>query len=532
MKIAILLGVSEYKNGEDLPACKNDVEIMTQLIKATGKYDNHILSISDNTSAAEVKSKITNKIDELKNKNVEEIFFYYSGHGNFYKNEFYYLLSDYDPEKRKQTSLENLEIDNWFRSLNPTMTIKVVDACNSGIMYVKEEGQKLEKYLNETLREFKKCYFMFSSNYDESSYIDEGNELSNFTNSFVTSFKIHESNEIRYKDIIDYVSDDFETKKDQTPFFVAQADFTEKFSQITSQIKDLTLLPTLNKTNPSAELQSTNGPKTLENIIKEDAKSYFSKEKVFSILENIQNHIQNYEYCDEFTNLYDINPQFMDLTSFDNTPNLSAVGKWFDEHEHDYFVKVKSEEVIKETPNEDNSLTKLMVQLNYFNASNTTKRIVNGFNLTVQPPYELIKIEAIPKYNNIPSSDLIITFGLSKTQIRFFYCFVTYKDINWDEMIIESDNIDWKTARIKFIDEENLINYITIIQNDFAKYIMTQLNERFGTKYEKKGKYKCGQKPGAGRYICKNCGQDLILDNDEDTLPPCANCNKCLFNGA
>lgn len=42
--------------------------------------------------------------------------------------------------------------------------------------------------------------------------------------------------------------------------------------------------------------------------------------------------------------------------------------------------------------------------------------------------------------------------------------------------------------------------------------------------------YKCGNKPGAGRYICQRCGEDLYLDDNTDTLPPCAKCNGCLFD--
>jgi DNA-directed RNA polymerase subunit RPC12/RpoP len=45
----------------------------------------------------------------------------------------------------------------------------------------------------------------------------------------------------------------------------------------------------------------------------------------------------------------------------------------------------------------------------------------------------------------------------------------------------------------------------------------------------KKMVYKCGQKPGVGRYVCLGCGEDLKLDDGTDTLPPCAKCNKCEF---
>ncbi|NYB26967.1 MAG: hypothetical protein HVN34_06465 [Methanobacteriaceae archaeon] len=45
----------------------------------------------------------------------------------------------------------------------------------------------------------------------------------------------------------------------------------------------------------------------------------------------------------------------------------------------------------------------------------------------------------------------------------------------------------------------------------------------------KEKSYICGQKPGVGRYICTNCGEDLFLDDDADILPPCAHCERCEF---
>ena len=41
--------------------------------------------------------------------------------------------------------------------------------------------------------------------------------------------------------------------------------------------------------------------------------------------------------------------------------------------------------------------------------------------------------------------------------------------------------------------------------------------------------YKCGQKPGIGRYVCRKCGEDLYLDNSSDPLPPCSKCHNCTF---
>ena len=41
--------------------------------------------------------------------------------------------------------------------------------------------------------------------------------------------------------------------------------------------------------------------------------------------------------------------------------------------------------------------------------------------------------------------------------------------------------------------------------------------------------HKTGEKPGKGKYICTNCGQVVILDNNMDTLPPCPRCANTTF---
>lgn len=39
----------------------------------------------------------------------------------------------------------------------------------------------------------------------------------------------------------------------------------------------------------------------------------------------------------------------------------------------------------------------------------------------------------------------------------------------------------------------------------------------------------CGEKPGKGTYTCTNCGTELVLNDNTDTLPPCTECHKCEF---
>ncbi|MCM1315229.1 MAG: zinc ribbon-containing protein [Alistipes senegalensis] len=35
---------------------------------------------------------------------------------------------------------------------------------------------------------------------------------------------------------------------------------------------------------------------------------------------------------------------------------------------------------------------------------------------------------------------------------------------------------------------------------------------------------KTGEVPGEGTYTCDNCGQKVVLDDNDDRLPPCPKC--------
>jgi len=162
MNVAIIIGVSDYGAADrNLPACTNDISVMSTLLAKTEKYD-QTLQIDGDAKSASVKDRISAFVAGLQGETIDEVFFYFSGHGEYFQDHFYYLLSDYDPKRRNQTALDNSELDSWLRSLNAEMTIKAVDACHSGVQYIKEPGA-FRKYLQESQNGFKKCYFFFSS---------------------------------------------------------------------------------------------------------------------------------------------------------------------------------------------------------------------------------------------------------------------------------------------------------------------------------------------------------------------------------
>src|SRR5258706_2638330 len=132
MNIAIIIGVSIYSNSNNnLPGCKNDADAINQILKKSDKYDD-ILYINNNETSAKTKELLSNYILDSKGNVINELLFYYSGHGEFGNDEFYYVLSDFDSKKKNQTSLQNSEIDDLIRTLSPELVIKVIDACQSG----------------------------------------------------------------------------------------------------------------------------------------------------------------------------------------------------------------------------------------------------------------------------------------------------------------------------------------------------------------------------------------------------------------
>ncbi|MGL5940707.1 MAG: caspase family protein [Waterburya sp.] len=225
-KIALLIGISNYQEENKLPACEADLSLMSEILRNTEKYDE--LAILDCRSESDkAKEKISSFIRKYQNQEVDEIFFYYTGHGMRYSEDFLFLFSDFTTSKLEQTSLRNSELDSMLKSLNPDLAVKVVDACHSGTEYIKSD-QDLEVIFQKSSTEsFQKTYFLFSSS--KAEYSVALKDYSVFTKSFAKSLVNYTGNSIRYRDIMAYISDDLTVKQYQTPLFIQQANNTEIF---------------------------------------------------------------------------------------------------------------------------------------------------------------------------------------------------------------------------------------------------------------------------------------------------------------
>lgn len=231
---AIVLGVPEYNCVNDLSACANDAKLMVDFLRATGKYE--VLELPHNVTKHEAIEKMeaflpSGEIDE----GTGEVLFYFSGHG-CQDDEMHYILSDTKREQVNSTALNNSEIDEVVRRAKPHLFVKIIDACQSGLAYIKGIDEEFLEGLSRSAKGFENCIFLSSSKKSQLSYA--GSDYSHFTKAIVDAVANSVPTVVKFIDIQNYLADIF--KKDengQTPYFSTQCDGTEIFCEKNETLK-------------------------------------------------------------------------------------------------------------------------------------------------------------------------------------------------------------------------------------------------------------------------------------------------------
>ncbi len=458
---------------------------MKDLLESTNEYD-ELLCIYKNEPSSKIKQHIVSFLKRFENEKVNQFFFYYTGHGDFDGKEFYYLLDDYDKSRHKQTSLENSELDKWIRLLKPELTVKVVDACHAGIQYIKDP-EAFEKYLTATPKSFNSCYFMFSSQRDEYSYQD--NQLSFFTKSFAESVSNFSGTEIRFKDITDYISDNFESVPNQTPFFITQATNTEIFARIDEKTREhlsQCLHQSLSAT-PSSVPQKTKIDKELSlvELIKEDAKKFCTEEEVQDRIKLIEKQLLNAKLSGDIAELYSlICEPLSNLRS--EVPKSKQIGKWISENENDYFAE---ETYLTEEYDEEIDVPKkrygILAAISAFGEREYTtkvvtrqREVVDGYRTTYSIEHPAYRITAKPKFENLSWHDCHVAYILSKTEIRLFYLSSKLKELNWQDKKRQPTE-KWRMQVCALKDEKLLKENLQLIINAFVGEILNPLLSKY-----------------------------------------------------
>ncbi len=389
-RLAVLVSVADYKGINKLPACRNDGEAMAALVTGVGVYDDY-LRLSEDCDGARVKEELASFVKKHRGSAVEELFFYFSGHGDYDQEDYYYLLRDYDGKRRAQTSLQNTELDGLVRTLSPALTVKCVDACYSGQRYIKDPTA-LGTYLEKSKGGLGSCYFLFSSHSDQESFQDD--TMSLFTRSLITAVTEHAADRIRYKDLIDHISDDFGAGGVQRPYFITQAGFTEVFCEISAHLRS-SLRQLLGKAE-SAHGQVSQGSSTASSqlvaAVAKDAERYVTLKEAEELLASLPTRIQLQLHGDAvLKELFDF-ATALDASPYD--PRRESVAAWLLSEGSTYHVRAQKP------------------------PSAGMIRFVEG---RAHADYISFEITAKPKFPNLEPLNMLVIPVISQVAMRLFY---------------------------------------------------------------------------------------------------------------
>jgi hypothetical protein len=472
MNIAVVIGIKNYTNLESLPACEKDANKMKELLDATGKYSK-VVSLTQNTEASKIKSLLRDFFKEFSGKEIKEIFFYFSGHGTYSQGDALFCCSDFDSKRPNTTSLANREIDDYMRSVKPKLAVKVLDACSSGVKYIKDSTKLFQKAFEET--ELESFIAMFSSQLDQSSFASE--KLSDFTKSFIEgALSKSEGEEIYYRDIQSYISDAFMENSDQTPWFVNQVTGLEVFAKSTSAMIALrNVISQIGKEEEPGDITAL-----IEDKIREIDSRFIPLDEVLTALLDLQGKLLIEKPKDPLVSKY-YTYDFIFKSGLATLVRMEEIASRASEREWDkvFFVSIDKERrrvpfsgamvgalsdvVMVGSTAESKGATSLGSRFR-------TIFIPKSISSTHALPFETIEIIAKPNKNVLKQFGAMVGMVHSRTDVLILSTTTRYKNVGWDSRIIDDSSANWAIMGFKW---QDLVSNPTIIYVD----VLSQLDK-------------------------------------------------------
>jgi hypothetical protein len=501
--LGILIGVSEYRNLDPLPGCKNDLAAMRDFLIHSAKVEEHnLLVIDHNTNSSDVKGTLSGFVQKHSGSTPDEIFFYFTGHGML-TDDFYFVLSDYVASQEHATTLANNEVDVMFKSLSPKLMVKVVDACQSGISYVKNVdggSDDLKSVVEKSKAGFNNCYFLFSSQERQKSYQPSQYSLSLFTHAFITSLASHPATSIRYKDIISHITDWFENagkRYPQTPFFVTQATFTEACCDISSDLRSALLkhaTTTMQATpgqfsvtgQPAAMTHSPTEPQPPKSIadqiveqVKHEQPLYCGRDQMISAFNAIQQVVNAHLNQNPILDLFEIETVF---NSTSTIPSKRQSVNWFKANPNDYFVDFEyGSEPYEEVEKVENTVPGFKgIGLGTYSFVRTqkTRRVPIGVYQSDPAAFQSVQIHFKPKHENLHHWEGFLAMFFSKMELRLFYTLNRLRDLSWTTQDYDGP-VKWTTTPVALSNIPQIERLIDQQLKRFDDTIIKYLVERY-----------------------------------------------------
>lgn len=434
-RVAILLGVARY-NGtalSDLPACANDVAAMRALLD---KQFDTIEQIDTEQDAPTVREQLTAFFRELQSQQIGDLLVFLTGHGATFDEDFHFLLSDYDDAHRSVTSISNTEIDDLARGVSPGIYCKIVDACHSGVSYVKDAGA-IERWVRKGQSGFNACYFYFSSQPDQQSYTPKEG-LSFFTSAIVQAVAKYSASTITYHALAASVGDMFRENAGQTPLFVHQGKSTELFLELGNELQQglISKINGSDKTPIPMKVAGVSSTQSLADRIKQESPRFISEEQALPFLEELKLALQSAEVEADLRELFTF-----EVTATFHFSGAQQAAKWLEDHKNEkYFVYIThsvnwfdalgrslSEEEAKKRRKSQSSLF-----FSAFDAVRST-RTPDGFSQTESGPWTSLVLHTSSELAELPLWALELTYALGPTNIAVFSVIQRHERTGWKD---------------------------------------------------------------------------------------------------
>ena len=492
-RIAILIGVSQYDHESALPPCENDLRMITDIIKNTNKYDDYI-TIGKSPKGADAKSEIASFIRKYQDQEIEEMFFYYTGHGTRSSGDFLFVFSDFVKDKTEQSSLRNSELDTMLKSLTPGLAVKIVAACQAGTEYIKS-GEELEDIFKKSASlNFNKIYFFFSCTSSQNSIAVK--DYSIFTKSFADAIVSYSGKTVRYRDLMSFISDDKAVTSRQTPLFIQQAHNIEVFCDVTDDLikaikgPDELLHADVNASE-SPQLPIPSFENRLIETIKTKAIDYCNEQEAQLSLNAMVETITTFDFGELLKDLFEVTID--KKQTYSGITGIKAIGSWLAEEKESYFAKVvytqeeyeaKEREAINEDFNNIYSTTGAIARMlrgpRKYEYKTVTKyrNVVDGIQLTAPAPCYALEIRFEPKEQILPWYKAFVVFVFSKSKLAIVYKYEKENEISWNQRVTQNGQ-QWKTLLCNLKDISNVRTVSTSIMNKISESIISELSSSF-----------------------------------------------------
>ena len=297
---AVLIANVNYDHQSALDCCANDIKAIEELLVATEKYES--VNVIEDANSTRLKEELRVLFDEQ--KDIDEVFFYFSGHGFANDDDFYFCATDFRSDRPNQTGLSTSDLHVMLRALNAKLVVKVIDACASGKRLIKSDLNIFNsnaKGLNNLIQ-MAACM--------DTQVALGGPKLSPFTDAFRNATLQKESGPIYYTDIRNYLRDEYIYSPSQIPYFIGQETGREKFvedAKILGSIRNSVLGNSLSEETES-ETDTDDGAKPdIATKLKQIEESFADKEIADQFIDKVVTSVfQRVEREDSFKPFFEV----------------------------------------------------------------------------------------------------------------------------------------------------------------------------------------------------------------------------------